>query len=186
MKGLRSPSVFLTATLAVITLSGCGTSSSSVASPRKQTIELGWHEAPGPPGNRLIVDVQRLVIRRGGWAVAASIENDTPGTLTIGRRHRRHGTEFGVLVLSNGGTDAVAKAGPGIFATRFSPTAPSRLRPGQSWKGTFSGQGPLPVGSYVRIELGFFGTSKPERPLAREFRYITDHALLLRRARKPL
>jgi hypothetical protein len=127
-----------------------------------------------------------LAIRRGGWTVAASIENDTPGTLTIGRRHRRHGTEFGVLVLPSGRADAVAKAGPGIFATRFSPTVPSRLRPGQSWNGTFSGPGPLPVGSYVRIELGFFGTSKPERPLAREFRYITDHALLLRRARKPL
>jgi hypothetical protein len=107
-------------------------------------------------------------------------------TLTIGRRHRRHGTEFGVLVLPSGRADAIVEAGPGIFATRFSPTAPSRLRPGQSWKGTFSGPGSPPVGSYVRIELGFFGTSKPKRPLTREFRYITDHVLLLRRARKPL
>ena len=171
----------MAAALAVVTLSGCGTSS-SVAPARKQTIELNWHEAPGPPGNRLIVNVQRLIIRRDGWTVAASIENETRGTLTIGRRHRRHGTEFGVLVLPSPRADAVAKAGPGIFATRFSPTAPSRLRPGQRWKGTFSGPGPLPIGGFVRIELGSFGSSRPERPISRKFRYITNHALRLRRA----
>jgi hypothetical protein len=171
----------LVAAAAVTVLTGCG-SSSSVASARKQTIELSWHEAAGVPGNRLVVDVQRLVIERDGWTVAASIENDTHGILTIGRRHRRDGTEFGLLALPSRWPNAVEKAGPGIFATRFAPSAPRRLAPGERWAGTFSGPGPIPARGYVRIELGFFGTSRPERPLSREFRYITNHAFHLQQA----
>ena len=113
--------------------------------------------------------------------MVASIENDTRGILTIGRRHRRAGTKFGVLVLPSGRADAVAKAGPGILAKHFTPTAPSRLQPGQRWRGTFSGPGPLPVGGYVRIEFGSLGSSRPKHPISREFQYITDHTLRLRR-----
>ena len=168
----------LVAVAALTVLTGCGTSSSA-ESARKQTIELAWHETPGVPGNRLVVDVQRLVIRRDGWTVAASSENNTHGILTIGRRHRLDGTEIGLLVLPSRSPHTVEKAGPGIFATSFAPAAPRRLAPGERWKGTFSGPGPIPVGGYVRIELGFFGTSRPKPPLSREFRYITNHALHL-------
>jgi len=62
MMSLRKRRICVAATVAVTALSGCGTSS-SVAPARKQTIDLGWHEATGLPGNRLIVDVRRLVIR---------------------------------------------------------------------------------------------------------------------------
>jgi hypothetical protein len=125
---LASPSACLVAVFAVTALSGCGTSSSVAPAP-KQTIELAWHEAPGLPGNRLVVDVRRLVIRRDSWTVAASIENETRGMLG---GHIRAGTACGWEL------------------------SPHRTR--------------------------ILGTSKPERPIPREFRYITNHALLLRRA----
>ena len=164
------------AALALPVLCGCA-SSSALAPARKQTVELDWHEAPGRPGNRLIVDVRRLVISHSGWSVTAAIENDTPGTLTIGRRHRRGGTEFGVLVLPSASAHAVSNAGPGIFASRFTPAAPTRLGRGERWQGTFSGPASLSVGGYIRIQFGSLGTSNPQRI---DFRYITDHSLLLR------
>jgi hypothetical protein len=169
----------LAAALILAFSSGCGTSS-AVVSARDQTIKLDWHEARGRPGNRLIVDVRRFIISNGGWTVVAAIKNDTPGTLTIARRHRRGGTEFGLLVLPSGSADAVNNAGPGNFASRFTPAAPTRLLPGETWQGKFSGPGRLPVGGHVRIEFGSFATSNSERTVAREFRYITDHGLLLR------
>jgi hypothetical protein len=138
------------ALIVALVAAGCGPAS---LPPRaaEQTITLNWHEASGPPGNRLIVDVRRFVVRRDGWAVSATVENDSRATLVVSRRHRRHGTEFGILLL-----------------------------PGASWSETFSGPGRLPAGDYVRIELGSFGASGTVRPpLAMQFEYITDHVFRL-------
>jgi hypothetical protein len=172
------------ASLAILAAVGCGTVESSHPAP-EQTIALNWREAPGPPGNRLIVDVRRFVVRREGWAVSARVENDSPATLLISRRHSRHGTEFGLVVLGTASPRAVHTAGPGsvrsrFFASRFAPALPVSLRPGEKWSGTFSGASMLPAGDYVRIELGSFGASGTLRPpISVQFVYITDHAFRL-------
>jgi hypothetical protein len=167
------------ALLVALVATGCGTASSP---PRaaEQTIALSWHEASGPPGNRLIVDVRRFVVRRNGWAVSATVENDSRATLVVSRRHRRHGTEFGILLFRTRSRRAAQNPGPGLFASRFAPKPPVKLRPGASWSGTFSGAGRLPTGDYVRIELGSFGASGAVRPpLVMQFEYITDHVFRL-------
>jgi hypothetical protein len=166
-------------TLVVLVAAGCGTASSSNPA-GEQTIALNWHEAAGPPGNRLIVDVRRFVVRHNRWAVSAAVKNDSPATLVISRRHRRHGTEFGILLLGTGSPRAIRKAGPGRFASRFTPALPASLPPGASWSGTFSGPGRLPAGKYVRIELGSFGASGTLRPpISLQFEYVTNHVFRL-------
>ncbi len=124
------------ATLAplALTVAGCGTAESSRPEP-EQTVALNWHEAAGQPGNRLVVDVRRFVVRPNGWAVSASVKNDTRATLVISRRHRRHGTECGILLLGAASPHAIRTAGPGRFASRFTPALPASLPPGASWSG---------------------------------------------------
>lgn len=79
-----------------------GQRSRNFHSAQEQTIALDWHESPGPPGNRLIVDVRCFVVRSNGWTVFATVKNDSRATLVISRRHRRHGTECGILLLGLG------------------------------------------------------------------------------------
>jgi hypothetical protein len=167
------------ALLAVLAAAGCGTSESPHPA-TDQTIALNWKEAAGPPGNRLIVDVRRFIVRRNGWAVSAGVKNDSQTTLVISRRHRRHGTECGILLIRSRSKRAAQNAGPGLFASRFRPALPVSLRPGERWSGTFSGAGRLPEGDYVRIQLGSFGASGTLRPpISMQFEYITDHTFRL-------
>ncbi len=137
------------ATLAplALTVAGCGTAESSRPEP-EQTVALNWHEAAGQPGNRLVVDVRRFVVRPNGWAVSASVKNDTRATLVISRRHRRHGTECGILLLGrkpacnpDGRPGSLCLALHAGFACE--PAARSEL------VGTFAGAGRLPAGKYV-------------------------------------
>jgi len=157
---------------------GCGTSTSSPT--HEQTIVLNWHEAPGRPGARLIVDVRRLLVHPNGWSVEARVENDAGAPLEIGRPHHPGKTEFGVLVLKTARASEIAHLGPGVLATRFMPELPRVLRPGAAWSGTFSGRGRLAGAHYVRIVFGRFRIfGMPPRGLPSRFRYITDHAYRL-------
>jgi hypothetical protein len=143
-----------------------------------QTIALNWHEAPGPSGATLVVEVRRLVVRPNGWSVTASVKNDTRVAMTIGRPHHPGETEFGVLLLASSKARAVETAGPGVFASHFAPRLPSVLRPGEAWSGTFSGRGRLSTARYVRVELGRLTTVGPAQPgVPWRFRYITDHVV---------
>jgi hypothetical protein len=125
--------------------------------------------------------VRRLSIRPNGWSVSAAVRNNTRASFLIERPHHPGQTEFGLLVLDSGDVEAVERAGPGVFATRFEPPLPRVLRARGEWSGTFSGQGRLSGARYVRVELGRFtnyGTQR--RGVPRRFRYITDHVLRLR------
>lgn len=174
------PQPALACLLAALATTGCGqTSTSSPARTRK--IPLDWHEASRPPGSRLIVDVRGLEVRPGGWTVTAAVRNDTRVTLAIGRPHHPGQTEFGLLVLPSASVRAVDDAGPGVFASSFTPAIPRALHPQDAWSGTFSGRGRLAEGHYVRVELGRFTTVGPPRHgVPWRFRYITDHVVRLR------
>jgi hypothetical protein len=165
--------------LLVLLSAGCGETATSKPA-RSRTIALNWHEAPGPAGARMIVDVRTLVVGTNGWSVTAAVKNDTHVTMTVGRPHHQGETEFGLLVLGSGKPSAVDAAGPGVFATRVVPRAPVVLDPREKWSGTFSGPGRLSTGRYVRVELGRFTTvGPPQRGVPWRFRYITDHVLRL-------
>jgi hypothetical protein len=113
--------------------------------------------------------VRKLTIRRNGWSVAAAVRNNTRASFLIERPHHP------------GETEAVERAGPGVFATRFEPPLPRVLRPRSEWSGTFSGPGRLSSGRYVRVELGrFTNYGIQRRGIPRRFRYISDHVLRLR------
>jgi hypothetical protein len=150
----------------------------------RRTITLNWHEAAGPAGARLVVDLRRVVVGSNGWSVTAAVENDTHVTLAIGRPHHPGETEFGLLPLSSSDVRAVDAAGPGVFASSFAPPVPRFLSPGQRWRGTFAGRGRLTNVPYLRVELGRFNTVGPAQPgVPWRFRYITDHVLRLQNAR---
>jgi hypothetical protein len=85
--------------------------------------------------------VRRLSIRPNGWSVSAAVRNNTRTSFLIERPHHPGQTEFGLLVLDSGDVEAVERAGPGVFATRFEPPLPRVLRARGEWSGTFSGQG---------------------------------------------
>jgi hypothetical protein len=161
----------------VLLVAGCGATSTSRPA-RSQKIMLDWHEAAGPAGARMIVDVRTLIVRPNGWSVAAAVTNDTHVTMTIGRPHHQGETEFGLLVLGKAAPAAVRAAGPGVFATHVLPRAPLVLHPHEKWSGTFSGLGRLTSGRYVRVEFGRFTTVGPPQPgVPWRFRYITDHVV---------
>ncbi len=125
--------------------------------------------------------MRKLVIRRNGWSVSAAVRNDTRASFLIERPHHPGETEFGLLVLDSGDIEAVERAGPGVFASRFEPPLPRVLRPHDEWSGTFSGAGRLSNGRYVRVELGRFTNYGIQgRGIPRRFRYISDHVLRLR------
>jgi hypothetical protein len=112
--------------------------------------------------------VRKLTIRRNGWSVAAAVRNNTRASFLIERPHHPGETEFGLLVLDSRDVEAVERAGPGVFATRFEPPLPRVLRPRSEWSGTFSGPG----------RLTNYGIQR--RGIPRRFRYISDHVLRLR------
>jgi hypothetical protein len=143
-------------------------------------LSLSWHEVTGAPGARIVVAVQRLTVRPNGWAVSASVRNETHATLTIGRPHHAGGTEFGVLALPSDDPNDVRGAGPGLFATTLDPAAPRALAPNDEWSGTFTGPGRLASGRWIRVELGRFTTVGPaQKGVPWRFSYITDHAVRL-------
>ena len=167
--------------LLLVAAPGCR-EASTLPPAQPRTIGLSWHEAPGPKGETLVVDVRRFVVRPNGWSVSASVKNDTRVAITIGRPHHPGGTEFGVLVLASPDSRAVDAAGPGVFASRFAPDIPRLLAAGATWSGTFSGRGRLAVASYVRVEFGRFTTvGAVQQGVPWRFRYITDHVLRLSR-----
>jgi hypothetical protein len=163
-------------TLVLVSLAaGCGDTANTPPA-RARVITLDWHERSG-----IDVDVRKLSIRPNGWSVSAAVRNNTPVSFLIERPHHPGQTEFGLLVLDSGGVEAVERAGPGVFASRFEPPLPRVLRTHGGWNGTFSGQGRLSNARYVRVEFGRFtnyGTQR--RGVPRRFRYISDHVLHLR------
>jgi hypothetical protein len=135
---------------------------------------LRWRESPGRPGARLIVRIERLIVSKHGWTVDGSVKNDSSVAMALGRPHRPGQFEFGLIVLPSPDPAAVESAAA-VFASRLAPRPPSLLRPGTTWRGSFSGGGRLGAGVYVRVVFGRFTPVERIPGLPWRFRYITDH-----------
>jgi hypothetical protein len=106
--------------------------------------------------------VQRLVLRRAGWRVYASIANHTGAAVQVSRPHHQNQVQFGVGVFETNRLEEVERrveAGAvhnNALAERVDPPLPHALQAGERWRGSFSGRGRFPRGRYVRIEFGRF------------------------------
>jgi hypothetical protein len=163
----------------VFAVVGCGGVERSKPA-RLQTRVLNWFEARGAPGERMIVRVASLTLRRGGWRVRASIENDTTKPLFIGRPHTNEPGTFGLVSAASTGKRGGLP--PGLTATHYSPPLPRRLDPGERWSGVFSGRGAIRSGTSVRIAFGSFWAVGGVRINSRRhmlFRVVTEHSVLL-------
>jgi len=156
---------------------GCGSRTEETSFARPQTTVLNWTEAPGTPGQRLIVHVGSVTLRRGTWSVRASIENDTSASLFIGRPHTDEPGTFGLVTTKSAGEPGLLPAG--LVATRYSPPLPSALDPGEVWSGIFSGPGVVRAGTSLRIVFGTFWASAGVRLDGRRhrlFRFVTNRS----------
>jgi hypothetical protein len=140
----------------VAVVTGCGGSLGvDAAAPTVRTLD--WHDDTGVPGARVVVQVRTFTVERDGWRVRATVTNDTHTSLAIGRIHSMKGAHFGIAELS---TDQRALPRE-LLATRFVPTLPRVLTPGDSWAGVFSGRGRVPRRRDLHVVVGTFFAMPP-------------------------
>ncbi len=166
---------------------GCGDRSvpSEGAAP-PQTIELNWRQKEGGT-EFFLLTIRRLVIRRGGWSVAASVANQTQSSFAVGRPHVPGGTKFGLFHFRSGAYSEVEDlerrrlVTPPLLATMFVPPLPRVFQPGMRWVGRFSGQGAIPSGRFVRVAFGRLSTSgTPPAGFFRGMVFVSNRAVRVR------
>jgi hypothetical protein len=157
---------FVTLGAAALVVAGCD-SGKPARSARLQAVVLGWHENCGTRADPLLIETRRLIVGERRWWVKLSFRNDTRVTLRVTRPHFLGERLFGLEPFSTTSFREVlrraktAEAGPRALADRFAPSKPTLIAPGEGWSGSFSGPGPLPSGTPIRVVLGLF--------------YITQH-----------
>lgn len=130
------------ACLALAALPACGGSAGtdSVRNPAAEprVLELGWVERS--PEASLSFRVERLVIRRGGWRLTASVTNrDSVGYL-IQRPHRPAESMFGLVVLETASREELRELTADFRkAPPFLDRTGSSLGSRASWRGSPAG-----------------------------------------------
>jgi hypothetical protein len=149
------------------------------AEPR--VLELGWVERS--PETSLSFRVERLVIRRGGWRLTASVTNrDSVGYL-IQRPHRPGESMLGLVLLETTSKEELREltadfrtAPPFLEPDRIEPPVPRVLRAKSRWLGTLTGSTTLRKGSVVRVLFGRFVRVRGDPGY---LLWVTDHAVQL-------
>jgi hypothetical protein len=169
--------------LTAVVLAGCGAGGAvrAAAPAEPRTLELDWLEEWPEAG--LVFRVHRLVIRRDGWLVTASVANRSSADYAIRWPHHRGKSMFGLVLLKTVTrkelrelTADFMKAPPFLEPDRIAPPLPSILSAGSSWRGTMTGSRALRKGSAVRILFGRFDRTRGHPG----FRlWITNHAVRL-------
>ncbi len=164
-------------------LAGCG-GGQAVRFAEPQLLRPAVAELDGAEGAGFQLEVRVLRLERSSWSVEASVVNRTGIAWRIGRPHVLGGSKFGLIVLATGEESewramvARGQVTPALIATQFVPELPDLLRPGERWRGVFSGPGRLPAGSYVRFAFGrFTATVEPPRGLPWRLLAVTARSL---------
>ena len=169
--------------LAALVLAGCGAGDDiRVAAPAEpRTLELGWVEESTDLG--LVFRVHRLVIRRGGWELTASVVNRSSVDYAIRWPHHRGKSMVGLVLLETVTrkeirelTAEFRKAPPFLEPYEIVPPLPTLLPAGSSWRGTMSGSRLLRKGSAVRVLFGRFDRTRGEPGY---LLWVTNHAVQL-------
>lgn len=138
--------------------------SSSVASapsPKVKTVNVNWSEKKAFEGGHLAFRVTRLVVRGAQWTVTASITNRSTRTVRMDSitypAYKLAGMSLAYEVPSRGGYGYDALPGTNVLQMRFAkPRFPTRLGPGQSWRGTFGAYAVLPKRKKLSVIFGWF------------------------------
>jgi hypothetical protein len=173
------------ATLAAVALAGCGPGSENdgvlPADAEPRVLELGWAEQSPETGLRF--RVERLVLRRDGWRLTASVANSRRVGYVIQRPHRPGESMFGLVLLDTATrtelqelTADFRKAPPFLEPDRIEPPLPRILAGGSLWRGTLVGSTRLPRASVVRVLFGRFVRTRGDPAY---LLWITEHAVRL-------
>ncbi len=153
-----------------------------IASPRTEaesrTILVNWNERRPVEEGYLAFRVTRIVVSSQRWSIVGQFTNRSGSTIRLPRTKPADfpSCRMSIIQLYRRNHPYRSSWGRNDFlATGFSPRLPGALRPGESWRGTFSGPGSLP--SDVRLQpcFGLFtSASEPDG-----FGWITSHSFRL-------
>jgi hypothetical protein len=176
----------------LVLAAGCGASGDDTplldegAAPPQQA-RLGWREAYGDPGGRLVFRVESLSVDEDGWRASIGVRNDSKERFLVASGTASLDQTFGLMMLPTGDLrelDRLNSAGelPAVRqAEVFEPPLPGVLEPGAQWQGTISAHGSLPGGGWARVVFGaFVAAVEPPAGMAETVVWITDHAHRLR------
>jgi len=173
---VRSPEIriaFLSALLVPL-LAACGGSSGPHARtyygiyvqnlPKQAIFHLNWVE-PVHYGSVKYATfrVQELRVNPHGWRALVSFRNDSKLALKLATGGPRSPRDWGLGVFTDELSRRVEVPGNYLIrAAHIEPPLPKRLRPGESWSGTFSSPNPPRNKRVLRMLFGtFFWEGKP-------------------------
>ena len=148
---------------------------------------LDWREMYGSEDEQLVFSVRDLEVLDDGWRASVGVENHSSIPYELGGQGSMLDRTFGLMLLTSGEHDELEQLDaegtlPAVRpATRFEPTPPPILAPGESWSGTISAPGPLVADSWVRVVFGtLIPVGTPPEELGDDVTWITDQAHQLR------
>jgi hypothetical protein len=152
-----------------------------------QKVTLDWREAYGPEGQKLVFSVDALEVLPDGWRARVGLENETSVPYEVTGPGSSLNHPFGLMLFESGElaelerlneSNALPAARP---ATRYEPSLPVVLEPGDSWAGTISAPGALVADSWVRVQFpAVVSVGTPPEELDEVIGWITDHTYHLR------
>jgi hypothetical protein len=166
--------------------SGVGDTPPARAAPPQQA-ELDWVERSPDEGPALVFHTRRFSVTESGWEAELEIANETTTAWELGEDPVAVGQSFGLMLFATAELDEVEQRGangdlPGLRPARtFEPGLPSKLAPGNTWRGTVGADGALAAGRYVRVVFGpFVAEDEPPEGMPAQFFWITDNSYRLR------
>ena len=148
---------------------------------------LWWRETFGPPGQKLVFEVERLRVMRDGWKAWVRMTNKTSVAYEVGDPRATIDRSFGLMLFETG-TAAELESETPKERCRAPPRdpvpagAPMILESKGSWHGVISAPGSLVAGSWVRVVFGTLtAIGSTGDVLEDRVVWITDHAYRLRR-----
>jgi hypothetical protein len=155
---------------------------------RPQTTALSWRETFGPPGQKLVFEVERLRVMRNGWKAWVRLTNETSVAYEVGDPRATIDRSFGLMLFETGGAAELENRNaegtlPALRpATRYQPELPRILESKGTWQGVISAPGSLVAGSWARVVFGtLIAIGSTGDVLEDRVVWITDHAYRLRR-----
>jgi hypothetical protein len=170
-----------------IRLDGDATPAEESVAAGPQTAMLFWRETFGPPGQKLVFEVQRFQVLRDGWKAWVGLKNETDVAYEVGDPRATIDRSFGLMLFETGRTSELdsrntENALPTLRpATRYKPELPKILESKGTWHGVISAPGSLVAGSWMRVVFGTLtAVGSTGDVLEDRVVWITDHAYRLR------
>jgi hypothetical protein len=153
-----------------------------------QSAMLWWRETYGPPGQKLVFEVERFRVMRDGWKAWVRLTNKTSVAYEVGDPRATIDRSFGLMLFETGSKAELERRNaegtlPALRpATHYKPDLPKILESKGTWHGVISAHGSLVAGSWMRVVFGtLIAIGSTGDVLDDRVVWITDHAYRLRR-----